>query len=109
MVNKLATTIFATAVLAGAGLFSGFASIGSAAGQTRNFTPVEGATLKAKMESAVTAGRANAPGGRFWVAYQFEARPGVAVDFEVVDSSGGVYISMDGTSVSFDPRYETRE
>jgi HEAT repeat protein len=76
--------------------------------QTKNFIPVDGANLKAKIDSAVSAGRTNAPGGRFWVAYQFEARPGVAVDFEIVDGSGGVYIS-DGTSVTFDSRYETRE
>jgi HEAT repeat protein len=78
-------------------------------GQTKNFTPVEGATLKAKIESAIINGRANAPGGRFWVGYQFEVRPGVAVDFEIVDSAGGVYISSDGTSMMFDPKYETRE
>jgi hypothetical protein len=82
---------------------------GVALGQTRNFTPVEGANLKAKTENAIIAGKANAPAGRFWVGYQFEVRPGVAVDFEIVDSAGGVYISMDGTSMMFDPRYETRE
>jgi hypothetical protein len=32
----------------------------------------------------------------------------VAVDFDIVDGNGGLYIS-DGTSVSFDSRYETRE
>jgi len=78
-------------------------------GQTKQFTPVEGANLKAKIDNAVTQGRNNAPGGRFWVGYQFEVRPGVATDFEVVDSAGGVYISMDGTSMMFDSRYETRE
>ncbi|MDX6531251.1 MAG: hypothetical protein QOH41_3541 [Blastocatellia bacterium] len=77
--------------------------------QTKNFTPVDGASLKAKIDNAVTQGRAGAPGGRFWIGYQFEARPGVAVDFEVVDGNGGVYFSMDGTSMSFDSRYETRE
>ena len=78
-------------------------------GQTKPFTPVEGANLKAKMDKAVLLGRNNAPGGRFWVGYQFEVRPGVATDFEVVDGAGGVYISMDGSSTMFDPRYETRE
>lgn len=78
-------------------------------GQTKNFTPVEGASLKARIDNAVTQGRASAQGGPFWVGYQFEARPGVAIDFEVVDSNGGVYFSMDGTSISFDSRYETRE
>jgi HEAT repeat protein len=82
---------------------------GVALGQTRSFTPVEGANLKAKIDSAIITGKANAPGGRFWVGYQFEVRPGVAVDFEIVDSAGGVYMSMDGTSMMFDARHETRE
>ena len=78
-------------------------------GQTKNFTPVEGANLKVKIESAIVAGKANAPAGRFWVGYQFEVRPGVGIDFEIVDSAGGIYMSMDGTSMIFDPRHETRE
>ncbi len=78
-------------------------------GQTKSFIPVEGANLKAKIDGAIVAGKANATGGRFWVGYQFEARPGVAIDFEVVDSAGGVYMSMDGTSIMFDPQHETRE
>ena len=81
----------------------------AAAGQTKNFTPVDGATLKARIDSAIISGKANAPGGRFWVGYQFEVRPGVAVDFELVDSAGGIYISSDGTSMMFDPKHETRE
>jgi HEAT repeat protein len=78
-------------------------------GQTRNFIPVDGASLKARIDNAITQGRAGAQGGRFWVGYQFETRPGVAIDFEVVDNAGGVYFSMDGTSMTFDSRYETRE
>ena len=78
-------------------------------GQTKSFTPVEGANLKAKIENAIITGKANAPAGRFWVGYQFEVRPGVGVDFEIVDSAGGIYISTDGTSMVFDPRHETRE
>ena len=78
-------------------------------GQTKPFIPIEGATLKAKIDSAVLQGRNNSSSGRFWVGYQFEVRPGVATDFEVVDSNGGVYISIDGTSMMFDSRYETRE
>ena len=77
--------------------------------QTKNFNPVEGANLKEKIDAAIVAGRANAINGRFWVAYQFEVRPGVAVDFEVVDSAGVVYISSDSGSSAFDSRYETRE
>src|SRR5678815_3786277 len=80
-----------------------------ALGQTKSFIPVEGANLKAKIDSAIVAGKANATTGRFWVGYQFEARPGVAIDYEIVDSAGGVYITTDGTSIMFDSRHETRE
>ena len=77
--------------------------------QAKTFIPVEGANLKTRIDAAIVAGKANAVNGRFWVAYQFEVRPGVAVDFEIVDGSGDVYISMDGTSMMMDPRHETRE
>ena len=82
---------------------------GGVLGQSKSFIPVEGANLKAKFDSAIVAGKANAPQGRFWVGYQFEVRPGVSVDFEVIDSAGGIYMSMDGTSIVFDERNETRE
>jgi len=75
-------------------------------GQAKNFTPVEGASLKAKIDNAVTQGRAQ---GRFWVGYQFEVRPGVAIDFQIVDANGTISISNDGWSMMDDPRYETRE
>ena len=78
-------------------------------GQTKSFVPVDGANLKAKIDGAIVAGKANATNGRFWVGYQFDVRPGVGVDFEVVDSAGGVYMSMDGTSMIFNPTHETRE
>jgi hypothetical protein len=77
--------------------------------QTKSFTPVEGANLKAKIDNAVTQGRANAKDGRFWVGYQFEVRPGIAIDFEIVDANGTFSISNDGWSMISDPRYETRE
>src|ERR1044072_5970665 len=78
-------------------------------GQTKSFIPVDGANLKAKIDGAIVAGKANATNGRFWVGYQFEARPGVAIDYEVVDSAGGVYMSIDGTSMIFDPPHDARE
>jgi HEAT repeats len=81
-----------------------------ALGQTKNFTPVDGANLKAKIESAIITGKAaNAPQGRFWVGYQFEVRPGVAIDFDLVDSTGRVYMSIENTSTMFDAGHETRE
>ena len=75
--------------------------------QPKPFIPVEGATLKAKIDNAVAAGRTNAVNGRFWVAYQFEVRPGVMVDFEIVNGNG-VYVWND-ESIASDARNETRE
>lgn len=100
-VNKIERIVFAAIVVLAIG--------GGVAAQTKSFTPVEGANLKTKIENAVAQGRANVQGGRFWVGYQFEARPGVAIDFEIVDGSGGLYISNDGWSIMSDSRYETRE
>jgi hypothetical protein len=82
---------------------------GGAFGQAKSFIPVEGATLKAKIDNAIAAGRSNAVNGRFWFAYQFDVRPGVGVDFEVVDTTGGVIMSIEGQSALLDPRHETRE
>ncbi|HEX6284638.1 MAG TPA: hypothetical protein VFZ71_07175, partial [Pyrinomonadaceae bacterium] len=82
---------------------------GIAFGQAKSFIPVEGATLKARMDNAIAAGRKNAVNGRFWFAYQFDVRPGVGVDFEVVDTTGNVIMSYDGQSAMLDPRHETRE
>src|SRR5215813_10113197 len=45
----------------------------------QNFIPVDGSNLKAKMDAAIRLGRANARGGRFWVGYQFDAKPGVMI------------------------------
>lgn len=76
--------------------------------QAKSFIPVEGVNLKSKMDNAITAGRANAVNGRFWFAYQFDVRPGVGIDFEIVDDSG-IIVFMEGQSASLDPRHETRE
>jgi HEAT repeat protein len=77
--------------------------------QTQTFIPVEGANLKAKIDNAIAAGRANAVNGRFWVAYQFEVRPSVSVDFDMLESVNGVYTVIDSSTMASDPRYETRE
>jgi hypothetical protein len=50
--------------------------------QAKSFIPVEGATLKAKIDNAIAAGRSNAVNGRLWFAYKFYVRPGVGVDIE---------------------------
>lgn len=83
-----------------------FLAISAVTAQTKSFTPVEAATLKAKIDNAVSQGRAQ---GRFWVGYQFEVRPGVGIDFEIVGPSGTISITNDGWSMMDDPRYETRE
>jgi len=85
------------------------ATIGTVAQQTKSFIPVDGANLKAKIDNAIVQGKTSAPTGLFWVGYQFEVRPGVAVDFEIVGSDGNVSFSNDGWSMMSDPRYETRE
>lgn len=77
--------------------------------QPKSFIPVEGATLKAKLDAAIVAGKANAPQGRFWVGYQFETRPGVAIDFDLVDSSGNVFLLTDEPSNPNYPPNPTRE
>jgi HEAT repeat protein len=101
-VFRLPRIVFAT-------LFALAAVIGVATQQTRNFTPVDGPNLKAKIDSATIQGKASSPTGLFWVGYQFEVRPGVAVDFEIVSDGGNITWSNDGYSIMSDPRYETRE
>jgi hypothetical protein len=100
-VSLLGRTIFAITVILAIGV--------TVSAQTKNFTPVDGASLKAKIDNAITQGRAAKQSARFWFGYQFEVRPGVAVDFEIVDNGGSVYFSNDGFSISLDSRYETRE
>src|SRR3954468_2524835 len=82
------------------------------------FTPVQGATLQAKFDAAA-AQAASARQTRYWTAYAFDVRPGVAVDVDFVsedanfriqgnwDSSGsGSYFFYD--SVGNYPGLETR-
>lgn len=99
---RLPRIVFAT-------LFAFAVVTGVAGQQTKGFTPVDGANLKAKIDSATMQGKASSPTGLFWVGYQFEVRPNVAVDFEIVNDSGNITWSNDGYSIMSDPRYETRE
>lgn len=75
--------------------------------QTQRFTPVEGPNLSSRIEAAVKLGKATQPRGHFWVAYGFDVRPGVAIDLEIVEANGS-FTFLEGTSVTIDPRYETR-
>lgn len=75
-------TLFITCLLF-AHSFSGIESPSLAAQtqqQQARFTTVEGASLPAKMETAQSMGRKLSPQTRFWLAYSFDVRPGVAVD-----------------------------
>src|SRR5256885_2817491 len=75
--------------------------------QGQNFFPVEGPNLKAKLDAAIKLGRANSPPSPFWVAYGFDVRPGVAVDYEAIEADGS-FTFLEGTSVMVDASVETR-
>jgi hypothetical protein len=88
--------------------------------QEQNFTPVQGATLQAKHEAAAAQATA-ARQTRYWTAYSFDVRPGVAVDVDYVSDDGrfsirgtwesdgtGSYYVGDGISVLSYPGLETR-
>ena len=55
-----------------------FAGSASSRAQREGFIPVEGANLKSKLDLAVKQGRTKQT--RFWTAYSFDVRPGVAVE-----------------------------
>ncbi|MFL6283604.1 MAG: HEAT repeat domain-containing protein [Pyrinomonadaceae bacterium] len=57
----------------------------------QTFTPVQGATLQAKFDAAL-AQAAGARLARFWTAYAFDVRPGVAVDVDFVSDDGSFHM-----------------
>jgi HEAT repeat protein len=70
------------------------APVAAFAQQEQAFTPATGATLQAKLDSALAlASAAHQP--RYWTAYSFDVRPGVAVDVDFVSDDGR--ISVQGT------------
>jgi HEAT repeat protein len=73
--------------------------------QREGFISVEGASLKSKLDQATGQGRAKQ--ARFWVAYSFDVRPGVAIDAEFNDGRGNTTI-VNGSSVSMGSKVETR-
>ncbi|HEX8283640.1 MAG TPA: HEAT repeat domain-containing protein [Pyrinomonadaceae bacterium] len=87
--------------------------------QEQGFTPVQGATLQAKQEAAAAQAAASRH-TRYWTAYSFDVRPGVAVDVDYVSDDGrftirGTWESgdsgtffVDGVSASNYPGLETR-
>ncbi|MBV8857599.1 MAG: HEAT repeat domain-containing protein [Acidobacteria bacterium] len=97
-----------------------FAPASAAAQQEQGFMPVQGATLQARAEAAA-AQAAAARQTRYWTAYSFDVRPGVAVDVDYVSDDGrfsirgtwdvgdgGTYFVGDGVSISNYPGLETR-
>lgn len=72
--------------------------------QRQGFIPVDGPDLRTRLDLAIRQGRAKQ--SRFWTAYSFDVRPGVAVDVEY-HSDGNTTI-VNGTSVSVGSKIETR-
>src|SRR5919206_3392524 len=89
-----------------------FTSLSASPQAEQAFTPVQGATLQARQEAAV-AQAAAARQARFWTAYSFDVRPGVAVDVDFVSDDGHFMIqgtwdvSDNGFIINY-PAIETR-
>lgn len=63
--------------------------VSSASSRPRaGFISVDGATLATRIELATAKGRSASSGAPFWVAYGFDVRHGVAVDFEMRSVNG---------------------
>jgi hypothetical protein len=80
------------------------ASSANSRAQREGFIPVDGANLRSKLDLAVREGRAKQT--RFWTAYSFDVRPGVAVDVEWHSNGNTTIVS--GTSISAGSKVETR-
>ncbi|HUQ31024.1 MAG TPA: HEAT repeat domain-containing protein [Pyrinomonadaceae bacterium] len=65
--------------------------------QRERFITVEGADLRSKLETAVKMGRSASPQTRFWTAYSFDVRSGVAVDPEGGEFRGNMTTTGDTT------------
>jgi hypothetical protein len=94
--------ILATSIL-GVLIFSVFALP-----QNSGFILVEGQNLRAKLENAIKMYRASGLSARFWAAYSFDIRPGVAVDPEIVNPDGSKGFLRGGLA-SVDPASESRK
>lgn len=73
--------------------------------QREGFIPVEGASLRSKLDTAISQGRAKQ--ANFWAAYAFNVRPGVAIDYEFNNEKGSTTI-VNGASISTGSKVETR-
>ena len=77
--------------------------VGSLA-QRDSFIQTDGPNLRARLDQAIRQGRAKQ--SRFWTAYAFEVRPGIAVDAEW-RNDGNTSI-VNGASISVGSKVETR-
>jgi hypothetical protein len=80
------------------------ASSANSRAQREGFMSVDGPNLKSKLDLAVRQGRAKQT--RFWTAYSFDVRSGVAVDVEWHSNGNTTIVS--GTSISVGSKIETR-
>jgi HEAT repeat protein len=71
------------------------AAAAGAAQSQRNFINIEGPDLKSRLAASVRQGSAQK--GRFWVAYTFAVKPGVAFDAAFIGSGGRTFL-VDGAS-----------
>src|SRR5882762_6847600 len=73
--------------------------------QSEDFISLERTNLRSMIDLGVRQGRAKQT--RFWTAYSFDVRPGVAVDVEIRNGDGSTTI-VSGTSISVGSNIETR-
>src|SRR5215211_2702938 len=97
MIRRLSLFISLTAVM--------LTVTGNSWAQREGFIPVEGASFRSKLDAATSRGRAKAV--KFWAAYSFDVRPGIAIDAEFNDGHGNTTI-VNGSSVSVGSKVETR-
>ena len=97
MIRRLSTLISLTAVM--------LTVTGNSWAQREGFIPVEGASFRSRLDAAASRGRAKAV--KFWAAYSFDVRPGIAIDAEFNDGRGNTTI-VNGSSISMNSKVETR-
>jgi len=93
-------------------VFVTLACVAASAQQEQGFTPAQGPTFQAKQESATSQAAASHQ-ARFWTAYSFDVRPGIAVDVDFVSDDGhfmiqGTWDASDSGFMLNYPGIETR-
>ncbi|MEW6734173.1 MAG: HEAT repeat domain-containing protein [Acidobacteriota bacterium] len=73
-----------------------------AAIQSQSFINITGPDLKSRLDAAIKQGSTQQK--RFWAAYMFDVRPGIAFDMVII-SSGGSRITINGAMVN--TKYQT--